>query len=315
MSPQARRAAPTSSSDPSSAFADAVERAASSVVAIHARRRIPSSGIVWRDGVIVSANHTVNRDDDITITLPSGESAAAAASVVGRDAASDLVVLRLKSDAPPAHRADPKSLRVGALVLAVGRPGSHATASLGIVRAITEGWRGWNGTKLDRAARLDLAVYDGFSGGALVDSSGALLGVNNSALARGSATALPVPVVDRIVDELLSHGHVPRPFLGIAVQPVTLLPSQAEPSGEREARTVLLVSAVGEGSPAERAGVIVGDVLLSAAGRTLRRPTDLLDALAESTRDASGKDVPLVLLRGGKSVTIAVTPADRRATA
>src|SRR5262245_51466333 len=97
MSPQAPRAAapaaPTSF-DLSSAFADAVDRAASYVVAIHARRRIPSSGIVWRDGVIVSANHTVNRDDDITITLPSGESPEATASVVGRDAASDLVVLR-----------------------------------------------------------------------------------------------------------------------------------------------------------------------------------------------------------------------------
>ena len=98
------------------------------------------------------------------------------------------------------------------------------------------------------------------------------------------------------------------------MQPVTLLQSQTEPGGDREARTVLLVSAVGEGSPAERAGVIVGDVLLSAAGRTLRRPTDLLDALAES-RDTSGKEVPLGLLRGGKSVTIAVTHADRRPTA
>src|SRR5262245_11547888 len=89
MSTQARGAAALTSSDLSSAFADAVDRAASSVVAIHARRRIPSSGIVWRDGVIVSANHTVNRDDDITITLPSGESPEATASVVGRDAASD----------------------------------------------------------------------------------------------------------------------------------------------------------------------------------------------------------------------------------
>jgi S1-C subfamily serine protease len=319
MSPQRSRAAAASATSPglSSSLADAVERAAASVVAIHARRRIPSSGIIWRAGVIVSASHTVTRDDDIRITLPNGESAEAPASIVGRDAASDLVVLRFESApdaAPPAPRADPASLRVGALVLAVGRPGASATASLGIVRAITEGWRGFDGTRLDRAAKLDLAVYDGFSGGSLVDSTGALLGLNNSALTRGSAAALPTPTVDRIVDELLSRGHVPRPFIGVAVQPVMLLQSQAAASGERETRSVLLVTAVGEASPAERAGVIVGDVLLSAAGGTLRRPTDLLDALAERDGAAGGK-VELTLLRGGKSLTISVVPADRRATA
>lgn len=318
MSPQRSRAAAPTLPDLSSSLADAVERAASSVVAIHARRRIPSSGIIWRDGVIVSASHTVTRDDDIRITLPNGESGAASASVAGRDAASDLVVLRLESapeNASPAPRAEPASLRVGALVLAVGRPGPSATASLGIVRAISEGWRGFDGTRLDRAARLDLAVYDGFSGGSLIDSTGGLLGLNNSALARGSAAALPVPTVDRIVDELLSRGHVPRPFIGVAVQPVMLLPSQ-EASGEPGTRSVLLVTAVSEGSPAERAGIIVGDVMLSAAGRTLRRPIDLLDALAESAHDGgAGSEVALSLLRGGKSLAMSVVPADRRAPA
>src|SRR5438034_4909279 len=107
----------------STQLADAVDAAAKSIVAIHARRRIPSSGIVWREGIVVSASHTVRRDDDIPIALPSGESVVA--KIVGRDSATDLIALRVEGDVSKylAPRADLTSLRVGSLVLAVGRPG------------------------------------------------------------------------------------------------------------------------------------------------------------------------------------------------
>src|SRR6476620_6132174 len=107
----------------SSQLAAAVETAGNSVVSIHARRRIPSSGIVWRDGVVVSASHTVRRDDEIPVTLPSGDSVVA--KVVGRDSATDLIALKVDGARvpPTAHRPPPDSLRVGSLVLAVGRPG------------------------------------------------------------------------------------------------------------------------------------------------------------------------------------------------
>ncbi|HJP59504.1 MAG TPA: S1C family serine protease, partial [Gemmatimonadaceae bacterium] len=206
----------------SSQLASAVEAASSFVVAIHARRRIPSSGIVWRDGVIVSASHTVRSDGEIPVSLPSGESVNA--TIAGRDSATDLVVLRLQSSAKAkaASRSDASSLRVGSLVLAVGRPGKNVSASFGIISAVGEGWRTWQGARIDRVLRLDLAVYDGFSGGALVDASGAVLAINNSALARGTPLALPAQAVDRVVDELLERGHVRRPFIGVAVQPVAL---------------------------------------------------------------------------------------------
>jgi serine protease Do len=290
----------------SAQLATAVEVAGNSVVAIHARRRIPSSGIVWRDGVIVSASHTVRRDDEITVTLPSGDSAVA--TIAGRDSATDLIALRVggaKSHVAP--KADSSSLRVGSLVLAVGRPGPNVTASFGIISAVGEGWRTWQGARIDRVLRLDLSVYDGFSGGPLVDASGAVLGLNNSALARGTPMALPAKAVDRVLDELLERGHVRRPFIGVAVQPVALSASTLKQHG-LASDTGLLILSIADSSPADKAGILLGDVLLEANGQALSRPDDLLDALSSVP---SGSALTLKVLRGGTIKTVSVTPADR----
>jgi S1-C subfamily serine protease len=293
-------------SELSSQLASAVETASNSVVSIHARRRIPSSGIVWRDGVIVSASHTVRSDDEIPVTLPNGKSVVA--KVAGRDSATDLIALRVEGTASHvAPRADASSLRVGSLVLAVGRPGPNVSASFGIVSAVGEGWRSWQGARIDRVLRLDLAVYDGFSGGPLVDPSGAVLGLNNSALARGTPLALPAAAVDRVLDELLERGHVRRPFIGVAVQPVALSASVTKQHGLKGDNGLLIVS-IADGSPADKAGMLLGDVLLEANGEELTGPDDLLDAL--SSVPAKGA-LTLKFLRGGAVKTASVTPADR----
>src|SRR5438105_3597436 len=248
----------------SSQLASAVETAANSVVSIHARRRIPSSGIVWRDGVVVSASHTVRRDDEIPVTLPDGNSTVA--KVAGRDPATDLIALRVEgTKSYVAPRADVSSLRVGSLVLAVGRPGRNVSASFGIVSAVGEGWRTWQGARIDRVLRLDLAVYDGFSGGPLVDASGGVLGLNNSALARGTPLALPATAVDRVLDELLERGHVRRPFIGVAVQPVSLSASVVKQHG-LNGDTGLLIVSIADASPAGKGGMLLGAVLLQANG-------------------------------------------------
>jgi S1-C subfamily serine protease len=292
----------------SSQLAAAVETAGNSVVAIHARRRIPSSGIVWRDGVIVSASHTVRRDDEIPVTLPNGDSTVA--TVAGRDPATDLIALRIKgAKSHVAPRADSSSLRVGSLVLAVGRPGRNVSASFGIISAVGEGWRSWQGARIDRVFRLDLSVYDGFSGGPLVDASGAVLGLNNSALARGTPMALPAKAVDRVLDELLESGHVRRPFIGVAVQPVALSASLVKQHQLGHDSGLLIVS-IADASPADKAGVLLGDVLLEANGQSIGRPDDLLDALSSVE---TGGSVTLKLLRGGTIKTVSVTPADRGA--
>jgi S1-C subfamily serine protease len=248
----------------------------------------------------------VRSDDEIPITLPDGKSAKA--KVAGRDSATDLIALRVEGTKSfVAPRADASALRVGSLVLAVGRPGRDVSASFGIVSAVGEGWRTWQGARIDRVFRLDLAVYDGFSGGPLVDASGAVLGLNNSALARGTPLALPAAAVDRVLDELLERGHVRRPFIGIAVQPVSLSASLAKQHGLSNDTGLLIVS-IADASPAEKAGMILGDVLLEANGTALSGPDDLLDALSGTSK---GGAVTLKFLRGGAVKSASITPADR----
>ena len=301
------KAAANTLAELSSQIANAVESASRSIVAIHARQRIPSSGVVWRPGIVVSAAHTVRADGRVAVTLPGGDRASA--DLIGRDAATDLVALKLaESSAEAATRAPADSERVGSLVVAVGRPGARTTASFGIVSAVRDNWRTTHGTRVERVLRLDLAVYDGFSGGALADAAGRVIGVDNSALARGTPLALTGATIDRVLDELLARGHVRRPFIGVAVHPVSLGKSIAE-RHRLEREHALLVVSVGDDTPAARAGLSLGDVLLDAGGKALARPTDLLDALAAVTE---GSAVRLTVLRGGRVEAVDVTPLDRR---
>jgi S1-C subfamily serine protease len=288
----------------SNELADAVERAAQWTVAIHARRRIPSSGVVWRPGVVVAASHTVRRDEDISITLPNGNTVAA--TLAGRDPGTDLAVLRVSEDASEAAAtvAPDDALRVGALVVAVGRPGESVTASLGTISAIGGEWRTWQGGRIDRFVRLDLAIYDGFSGGPLVDAAGRVLGINTSGLTRSAPVTVPILTVSRVADELLAKGHVSRGYAGIAVQPVEV-PERLAREHALPADTALLVVAVEPGGPADRAGVLMGDVLVALEGTPLREPSDLLAGL--STRSP----VELRLVRGGAPVSVSLTPGER----
>jgi S1-C subfamily serine protease len=288
----------------SNELADAVERAAEWTVAIHARRRIPSSGVVWRPGVVVAASHTIRRDEDISITLPNGNTVAA--TLAGRDPGTDLAVLRVSEDASEAAAtvAPDDALRVGALVVAVGRPGDSVTASLGAISAIGGEWRTWQGGRIDRFVRLDLAIYDGFSGGPLVDAAARVLGINTSGLTRSAPVTVPIPTVSRVADELLAKGHVRRGYAGIAVQPIEV-PERLARQHALPADTALLVVAVEPGGPADRAGVLIGDVLVALDGTPLREPSDLLAGL--STRSP----VELRLVRGGAPVSVSLTPGER----
>lgn len=290
----------------SSRLAAAVEQIGGHVVAIHARRRIPSSGVIWRDGVIVSASHTVRRDGDVRVKLASGDDVVA--RVAGRDAATDLVVLRAAEvQLSPVPRADASTARVGSFVLAVGRPGRNVTASFGIVSADIEGWRGGSGARLDRVLRLDLAVYDGFSGGALVAASGGVIGINNSAFARGGAAALPASVVDPVVDELLARGHIRRPFIGVGVHPVALGNALVERNNLTHDVALVVVS-IAEGEAADAGGILLGDLLIAVDGRALARPSDLLDALSSVPE---GGSLRATVLRGGMPQEFTIEPRDR----
>jgi S1-C subfamily serine protease len=293
----------------------AVERAARSVVAVHARPRIPASGIYWREGIVVATSHTIRKEQDIAITLPNGTRATA--QLAGRDGGTDLAVLRF--DSPPgagllsvAERAPDEALRVGSLVLALGRPGdAGVSTSLGVISAVAERWRTWSGGEIDRFVRLDLSIYDGFSGGALVDADGKVLGVNCSALARGTALTIPNATVDRVVDALLTRGHVARAYLGVAMQPVRLTNALATrlELGE-DARGVLVVM-VESDSPADRAGLLVGDVIVAIGDDAVAEPQDVADLLHG---EQVGAALAMNVVRGGERRTLEVTVGERAPT-
>ena len=292
-------------------LAAAVERASRSTVAIHARPRIPSSGIYWRDGIVVAASHTVRRDDGISVALAGGSRLKA--RVIGRDGGTDVAVLRLET-APAstalsiADRAPGDALRVGAIVLAVGRPGNDVSTSLGVISAVGDRWRTWSGGEIDRFVRLDLNVYDGFSGGPLVDADGRVLGMNCSALARGAPLTIPNATIERVVDALLSRGHVARAYLGVAMQPVRLTHGLAERLQLADTARGVLVIMVESDSPADKAGLLVGDVIVAAAGESVAEPQDVAELLGA---DRVGTALDLMVVRGGEKRAVSVTVGER----
>ena len=292
--------------DLSNGFADAVEGAGRSVVSVNEGGRAGVSGTVWRDGLIVTAEHTIRDERELTIGLPAGGSSSAA--VIGRDASTDIALLRLNSDSPvvTAEFADAGQLRVGQFVMAVGRrPGQGLTASHGIISTLGGAWRTWRGGRIDQSFRLDLLPFTGFSGGPLIDVQGRVIGINTSG-PRQSVVAIPTATVNGVVDHLLTRGKVARGFLGIALQPVKLTNVPASSGGTARG---LLVVMVEQGGPADTGGLTVGDIVLAVGGKSLIHSADLQEVLDP---EQVGKTLNLRVLRGGQVKELALTIAERQ---
>ncbi len=289
----------------SDGLAGAVASVGPAIVRVEARRHTPGSGILWSaDGLIVTANHVVRRDDNITIGLSDGQTATA--TLVGRDPTTDVALLQLggATGTPPA-RATEAEMSVGHLVLALGRPGRTVQATLGVVSALGDGWRTPMGGQIDRYLATDVVMYPGFSGGPLVGANGRLLGLNTSGLNQGISLAIPVATLDRVVDTLRAHGRVRRGYLGVSTQRVRLPEGVAAAVGQK---TGLLVVAVESGSPAEAAGLTLGDTLLSLGGKAIQTHEDLLAALSG---DVVGQKEVASVLRGGQVQEVAVKIGER----
>ena len=225
----------------SEAMAEAVAKAGAATVLVNARRRFPASGIAYAADLILTADHVVERDDDITVVLPDGSELKA--TVAGRDPGSDLAVLRLERAAAVAAEPAPQDPRVGQLTLSLGRPTQEGIqASLGIVSAIGGPVRTGRGGLLDRYLRTDATPYPGFSGGPLVDAAGRVIGVNTSGLARGASLAIPVGLAWQIAETLTKHGRVRRGFLGVRSQPVTIPTAQQKALAREQSSGLLLVA-------------------------------------------------------------------------
>ena len=276
-------------SDGMVAVVKAAERA---VVQVDARRRHPASGIVWSaDGVIVTANHVV-RKDSAQVGLSDGSKVDAA--LIGRDPGIDLAALRVESDGlTAAEWAPEEELSVGALVLALGRPGHKLQASLGILSAVGGERRIHGGGQVSHYVRPDLIMYPGFSGGPIVAADGRVIGLATSGLSRDGCIALTHATVAPIVDSLLKHGSVRRGYLGVGVQTVRLPATLAT---ELDQETGVLLNAVEPDSPAERGGLVVGDILITLDRETIGSPSDLAVALRGGR---AGKVTPVRIIRGG----------------
>lgn len=289
-------------------LAGAVARAGEYVVRVNGRRRQAASGILWsQDGVVVTADHVLEADEGITVGLPDGREVPA--QLVGRDPGTDLALLRVQAPGlAGADLADPSSIKVGNLVLAVGRPGEgEPMASIGIISAVTGPWRTWRGGMLEKLIHTDVTLYPGFSGGALVDAAGRVAGLNTSLLARGISAALPVDTVQRVAQAILTQGRVKRGYLGVGTQPVPIPAGLAQGTGLTQ-KTGLLVVSVEQGGPADKAGLMLGDLLVALAGN---RVEDADDLQAQLGGDRVGQATPIRIVRGGQTKELTVTIGER----
>jgi S1-C subfamily serine protease len=282
-------------------MAGLVTDAGPATVRVEARQRMPATGIVWSaDGLIVTAHHVVERDDDITIGLADGSSVAA--TLVGRDPSTDLALLRTQSSGLQAAAwIDVGDLRVGHLALALGRPGQTVQATLGIISAIGKEWHTPSGGKVDRYLQTDVAMYPGFSGGPLVVASGQFAGVNSSALLRGISVTIPAATVRTVVSALLAHGRMPRGYLGIGIQPVRL---SSDLQSQLNQETGLMIMSVETDGPAAKSGILQGDILVTLDGSPIRHVDDLQSLLGS---DRIGNSVPARLVRSGQIQQATVT--------
>lgn len=292
----------------SDALADAVAEAGQSIVRVDGRSRQPASGIIWSaDGIIVTADHVVERDDDLQVGLADGTTIRA--RLVGRDPASDLAVLKIESTGLTAiRRAGPA--RIGSLALIVARPGPDLMASLGTVSAVSGPIRTRHGSKLDGLIATDATFYPGFSGAPLIVANAGAVGLATSRFrgGRGSGVVIPLSTIERTVAALSAHGRIRRGFVGIGSQPVQLPVALRQQLALGEQETGLLVVTVEENGPAAQAGLYIGDIVIAFAGEVVRDPSELRDLLGP---DRVGQQATLRIVRGGQPQDLTLTVGER----
>src|SRR5437870_12655109 len=259
--------------DLSNDIAELVEKASKSVVRVDARRGRAGTGIVWDSGLVLTANHVVEQEDDIEVVVDEKSSKA---TLVGRDPATDLALLKVDGlSAPALPRAKVDDLRPGQIVLAIGRPGS-LKATFGTISAVSSSWRGWRGSEIEHLIQTNAPLYPGFSGGPLVDVEGRAVGMNSWVFGRGDGRAIAMDVAERVVESLQKDGRIKRAYLGIGTQPVPL-PEAVRSRVNQESG--LLIVTVEPKSPADKAGLMQGDTLIVLNGTSTANLEDLYTGL------------------------------------
>jgi S1-C subfamily serine protease len=290
----------------SDALADAAEKAGKATVLVNARRRMPASGIVYASDLVLTADHIVEREDDIKVTLADGTEISA--RLAGRDAGTDLAVLKLERAIADVAEVTKTPARLGQIALVLGRPTPDGIeASLGTVSALGGPIRTGRGGMLERYIRTDSISYPGFSGGPLVAADGTVLGVNTSGLTNGAAITIPADVAWKIAEALVKDGRIKRGYLGIRSQPVEIA-AAVQKSLKREQAAGLLIVGVENNSPASKGGLMVGDILVAVAGTPVHHHDELFTSL---NGEVAGKSTPIEILRGGQPQTLNVPVGER----
>jgi S1-C subfamily serine protease len=286
----------------SNAFADSVESAAASVVQVRGAR-VAASGLVYAPDTVATMASVVGREDGLHVRR--GDGATLDAELAGWDPTTGLAVLRVAGLGGAPIAPSTGVPRVGHLVLAVGRSWSNAvSASAGIVSVIGGPLPRGRRRAIEKVIRTTAPMHDGFAGGALIDTTGALIGITTSLRIRGTAVAIPAPIAWKSLATIVEHGHAKRGYLGIVGQPVRLPDTQRADNRERG----LLIAGISSAGPADTAGVLVGDIVFALDEHSIESPDDLLDLLAVTHVGHQGR---LRVLRGGTVIEIPITVGER----
>ncbi|MBW4624789.1 MAG: S1C family serine protease [Brasilonema octagenarum HA4186-MV1] len=291
-------------------IADIVEQVGGAVVAVNAGQRFSPSGIHWRNGIIITSDESLRRYDEITVTLSNGSTVPI--TLIGRDSTTDIAVFKVENpEIPVANIGDAKTLKVGHLVLGLGRSSEgDIRAAIGAVSVVSGAWRSMNGGNIDQFIRPDITLYPGFAGGPLVDAAACVVGMNTSGR-RGTALTIPASTVNRVIDQLLAKGHIARGYLGLGMQPVRL-PNNLRTALNLTSVGGVIVVNVEPNAPADKAGVLIGDVLVSFDGTLVDDTGDVLAFL--NSGDRVGKTVKVQVIRGGVLVELAIAIGERSAS-
>jgi S1-C subfamily serine protease len=265
--------------------------------------------IITPDGYVLTNDHVVRGAPRLEAVLSDGTGIEA--RIVGEDPETDLALLRLaRGGLPAVTLGDSQRLRVGQLVVAIGNPvGLQATVTAGVISALRRTLRGMTGRLIEDVIQTDAALNPGNSGGPLVSSRGEVIGINTAVImgAQGICFAVAANTANFVLGELVRHGRVRRAYIGIAAQQFAVSRRRRHATGLTQESAVMIAS-VEAGSPAGRAGLAAGDIILALDGTPVTGADDLIRLLAG---DKIGRAVEVEMLRNGDQRRVSVVPDER----
>jgi S1-C subfamily serine protease len=285
-------------------LAGIVTQCAPGVVAISGRGRPTSSGFIWRSGTVVTASDALERDEDISVLTPGGDRVGA--TLAGRDPSTDIAVLKVPGAESPLALARADDVSTGELALAIGRHSDGPMASLGMIAIAGGPWQSLRGGRIDRLIRLDRGIDPRQEGGVLVNAEGGWIGMAVPG-PRRAGLAIPAPTIERVADQLLARGRVARGYLGLGLQPVRLDDEPAKASSLTSPRGLLVIS-VDPNGPGRRAGMLIGDIVTTWNGETVRNVRDVFRRLGSET---VGQQINLAVIRAGKITSANIEISER----